>query len=361
MAFNKIRFYNFRNLKNTEILLNAKEIFLIGDNGQGKSNFIEGIYLSCFGSSFRTHINNRLITNNTDTGLINASFKYQDDIDKEITLKLTRNKKKEILVNSKKLKDRKELISNIPCIVFSHDDMEYISGSPKKRRFFFNQTMVLTDAVFLNTYRKYNKVLKNRNILLKTGNYELIDIYNKQLAEFGFEIYKKRIKTVEEFNKTFSPVFSKIYGASNNFSIIYNPKWKNIMSANDALKFLEKNFEKDKILGISTSGPHRDDFMFSIDNKDFSVFASTGQIRLVALILKLSQAIYFTSLTGKPPVLLLDDVLLELDPKKKLLFFENLPEYKQAFYTFLSDENYINYKKESTLLYNVVNGRLKRE
>ena len=94
MAFNKIRFYNFRNLENTEILINEKEVFLIGDNGQGKSNFIEGIYLSCFGSSFSTSIHNRLITHNTDTGIIKASFKDQDDIDKEVTLKLTRNKKK---------------------------------------------------------------------------------------------------------------------------------------------------------------------------------------------------------------------------------------------------------------------------
>ncbi len=360
MAFNKIRLYNFRNLKNAEINLNAKEIFLIGDNGQGKSNFIEAVYLSCYGSSFRTHLNNRLIRNNEESALIKTSFKYLDEIDREITVKLTRNRKKEIFIDLKKLKDRKELILNIPCIIFSHDDMEYISGSPKKRRLFFNQTMSLTDLLFLNTYRQYNKILKNRNILLKEGKYSLIDLYNKKIAELGFEIYEKRRKTVMEFNKTFSPVFSEIYGTENSFNIVYKPKWGNISSSNEALKKIEASVQKDKILGISTSGPHRDDFIFNIDDNNFSIYASTGQIRLVALILKLSQAIYFTGLTGQKPVLLLDDVLLELDPKKKLLFIDNLPEYKQAFYTFLSDENYLKYKKNTTILFKLVNGRIEQ-
>lgn len=343
---------------NSEIIISSKEIFLIGDNGQGKSNFIEGIYLSCFGSSFRTHLNNRLITDNKNDASVITIYNNYIETDLEISVKLRKNRKKEIYYDNKRLKDRKELLFNMPCIVFSHDDMEYITGTPKKRRLFFSQTMALTDPSFLSIYRNYNKILKNRNIILKTANYSLLGLYNKKLSEFGFEIYVKIRDTLKAFNETFSPVFSKVFGTEDNFSIVYKPNWGDIGSSGDALGKIERNTEKDKIYKVSTSGPHRDEFIFSINNRNFSTFASTGQIRLVALILKLSQSIYFSEVTGKKPVLLLDDVLLELDPKKKISFINNLPEYDQAFYTFLSDEDYIKFKKNTTSVLKVINGRI---
>jgi DNA replication and repair protein RecF len=122
---------------------------------------------------------------------------------------------------------------------------------------------------------------------------------------------------------------------------------------------LEKRREADRIAGVSLSGPHRDRYVFTRDGEEFSAQASTGQRRLLALLLRIAQARRFSEVTGKNPVLLLDDVLLELDPEKRRKFLLVMPEYEQAFYTFLPEEPYERYRKSHTLVYTVSGGVLR--
>ena len=141
-------------------------------------------------------------------------------------------------------------------------------------------------------------------------------------------------------------------------SIAYHPSWKKTKTSEDALELLEGKRERDKILGTTTSGPHRDDIVFKYGENDFSQLASTGQMRLLSLILKVTQAIYYHEQSGKKPILLLDDVLLELDAQRKVAFLASLPEYEQAVFTFLPEENFLHYAKKDTLLYSVKGGYL---
>jgi len=358
MGFTCFRPFNFRNLEDRAINLNSPSIFLIGKNGQGKTNFIEGIYTLCFGASFRTNYDQRMIKEGKELSNIQGIFNQDKELNRDISVRINRKSKKEIRIDSKRIHDRKELLEKIPCIVFSPEDLGFIKGSPDRRRWFFNQTLSLFDITFIDLLRDYKRVLKSRNILLKRKNTELFDIYNDKLAQLGLTIQSKRELTIGEFNKTFLVVFKKISGLEDNLEIFYRPSWNEVVSKNDVVRLLENNLEKDMVMGTTTTGPHRDVFSFYLKKKDFTYFASTGQVRLISLILKVAQAEFLYQKSRKKPVLLLDDVLLELDAKKRESFLNNLPIHDQAMFTFLPDENYMKYRSENTLIYRVDDGNL---
>ncbi|WP_028973376.1 DNA replication/repair protein RecF [Spirochaeta cellobiosiphila] len=353
MPFNNIKLYNFRNLLDKEISLNGREIFLIGENGQGKTNFLEAIYVLCYGSSFRTKQDKILIKNQKDDFSAIGQY-FQDEMEHKIHFKLQKGKKS-ILIDDKQLRDRKELIWKLPCIVFSHEDIFLVSGTPEERRNFFDQTLSLYDPDYIDLLREYKKILKHRNIVLKRNEKELIDILNIQIVSKGLELRNYRSAITKKFNKVFSQLFKYVSQLESDLFIEYKPSWKE----NDTsviIKNLERKFEQENILGITTSGPHRDNYRFIMEGKDFSQLASTGQSRLISLILKVAQGVFFTQETGKKPILLLDDVLLELDSKKRARFLEVIPEYDQAFFTFLPDMANLSYRKDDTIVYSVESG-----
>jgi len=356
MGFTSIRVFNFRNLKNGRIILDAPEIFLIGENGQGKTNYIEALYLLCFGSSFRTKRDKIMINNSKDIAMVQGTVCTEQDGNMEITIKIARSGKKEIKINSKLIKDRKEIIKNIPCIVFSHSDMEFVIGSPNKRRWFFNQTLSLFNTMFIDLLRNYKKCLKQRNAILREKRLDLLDVYNKKLVKYGMEIQNRRKNTVKLFNQVFTEVYKKVSGINKDLKIIYKPSWLNNTTEEEVIGILEKNYSIDMNLGITTTGPHRDIFLYYLEGKNFAKFASTGQVRLISVILRIAQAQFFFKLTKKRPVLLVDDVLLEIDLKRRQSFIKNLPEYEQAFFTFLPDEAFLKYKMKNTILYTLRNG-----
>ncbi len=354
MGFERISVFNFRNLKNNIINVSSRNVVLVGENGHGKTNFIEAVYFLCFGSSFRIRKDEFLIKEKETEMSVSGEF-IKNEIKNSIKIYIIKKKKK-IFFNEKKIIDRKEIIENIPCIIFSHDDINYVKGKPDRKRYFFNQTMSLNNPFYIDILRKYKKILKNRNLALKKENRELIEVYDCQLVKTGLEIKKRRKETIKHFNKTFSEEFKKIASLKKEIYIKYSPSWDWDDSYESTLEEVRKTREKDILAGTSLKGPHRDRFNFFIDNVNFENFASTGQIRLLSLILKITQARYYTIVTGKKPILLLDDVLLELDTKKKEAFLEYLPEYDQAFFTFLPDETLLSCIQKETLLYSVKNG-----
>jgi DNA replication and repair protein RecF len=246
--------------------------------------------------------------------------------------------KKEIRKDGKIVRDRKELIYNLPCILFSHEDISFIRGSQEEKRWFFNQTMCLEKDQFLDELRVYNKILKSRNNLLKENNQkELLDLYTDQLIEKGFVLMENRRSFLDIFNALFSQIVKEIGGLNKDLMLVYQPSWRD-QNKNEIRMRLESNNFKEKSLGITMSGPHRDRFFFISGNRDYAATASTGQIRLLSLILRSAQALYYSRITNKKPLLLLDDVLLELDGMKRDSILKNIPPYEQIFFTFLPEE-----------------------
>lgn len=354
----KASFVNFRNLKNDSIDLNADEIFFVGENGQGKSNLLETIYYSAYGNSFRTHNDSEIARNGEKDFSIKTLIKDSSGLMSEILVGVESGKKR-IEKNSKKIKDRKDLIENMPCVLFCHDDMEFVTGEPEKRRFFIDQSLSMYDIMYIDTLRRYKRVLKSRNQALKDKIYEMIDVYDAQLVENGLEIQKKRRNAIFQFNQIFTPLYEKISGISG-VSIKYVPSWSKedsfVPSAEDVYRILSEKRESDKIMATTLSGPHRDKIIFIKGNSQFVPQSSTGQRRLLALLLRISQAVYYTRLTGKKPILLMDDVMLELDPDKREKVSLMLPEYDQLFCTYLPGEPYERYIKNKTKIYFIKDG-----
>lgn len=356
MGFLYQTFYNFRNLKNDTIDLSSREVYFVGENGQGKSNILESLYYSAYGISFRTHIDSQIVKNGeTDFSLISMFKKNENDANRVSII--FENGKKKIDKDGKKIQDRKDLINTIPCILFCHDDLKFAVGEPECRRFFIDQSLTLYDSLYIDDIRNYKKILKTRNLILKNHEYEMLDVYDNQMAKFGAVIQDKRKKAVFNFNQIFGNIFKEVTGIEG-LSIVYEPSWNklNSLSEEEILNYLKDKRESDFNMETSMSGPHRDRISFMLENKPFIPIASTGQCRLIALILRVAQSIYFTRSTGLKPVLLMDDVLLELDPDKRAKITAMLPEYEQLFCTFLPGEPYERYMKDTTRIYKINKG-----
>lgn len=365
-------FYNFRNLKNDTLDLSSREVYFVGENGQGKSNILESLYLSAYGNSFRTHNESQIISNGQKEFSINSLYKKNDDDVQKITIALE-NGKKRIDKNGKRIHDRKELVNTIPCILFCHDDMRFATGEPEYRRFFVDQSLTLYDSSYLDDLRNYKKILKSRNLILKNHEYELLDTYDSQLAAYGLIIQSKRKTAIFQFNEIFGKLYEDITGI-DGVRIVYEPSWKESIvetvdnvdknsenffrpASQDIIKFLYTKRDSDKILETTMSGPHRDKISFVKDREPFVAKASTGQCRLLSLILRIAQSIYYTRAAAQKPVLLMDDVLLELDPDKRAKITALLPDYEQLFCTFLPGEPYERYMKDTTRIYKIEGGQ----
>jgi DNA replication and repair protein RecF len=356
MPFSSIKLYGFRNLQNDEILLTGKDIFLIGENAQGKSNFLESVYFCSFASSFRNSKDSQLVQHGYDDCSVLAEL--SDSFNQNVLIKIVKGKK-QIFIDGKR-EDRKKLLSVIPSIVFCHEDLSFINNVQEKRRWFFDQNLSIYDDIYLDDLRKYKKILKTRNLLLKE-KYDLkkekiLEVIDIQLIEYGLRLIKRRNEEIKLFSELFQIYYEKIIGV-NNIIINYKMSWLE----NDKDLILNKLKQKREIefkLGFTLSGPHRDKYFFLKDASEFSETASTGQRRLLALLLRIVQAYRYSTMANNKPILLLDDVLLEIDGKKREKILSILPDYRQAFYTFLPEELYNNYRKKDTQVFFVKDGKL---
>jgi DNA replication and repair protein RecF len=372
MAFNTLRTASFRNLEDTEVDIAAKNVFLVGDNGQGKTNFLEALYFCSYAASFRGTRNSEVARTGEKDFSAEVKLSTRDlsgavsSLYGKILVKFEKGKQT-VLLDGKQAEDRKELLEISPCIVFCHEDMDFIAGTPERRRWFFDQNLSLYDPVYLDDLRRYRKALKIRNVLLRETQGKqnrlasisrVLDALDPQLAIYGLRLMEKREDSARLFSETFGTLYEAVAGIGD-IAVKYTPSW-NIKGAtmDSLLIYLEERRETDLSAGNTLSGPHRDRYGFTRLGIDFAGKASTGQRRLLALLLRIAQARRFSVMTGRNPVLLLDDVLLELDPEKRRRLLSTLPCYDQAFYTFLPEEPYERYRKSDTLVYTVRGGRM---
>jgi DNA replication and repair protein RecF len=359
-GFEKLRFFNFRNLKDAEVDLGAREIYLVGENGQGKTNLIEAVHLLCLGASFRERREAAFLRDPKEPMALHGRYSSSEGTEMALALLSAPGRKKELRINEKQILDRRELLAGVLCICFVQQDMSFIAGSPDERRRFFDQTLAFYDFSFLDSLHSYRQVLHARNFCLKSRQSDLLDPYDEQLASHGLEIQRKRDSLVRSFNDVFGPLFREIAGEELAVEIRYVPSWQNLRSPEEAAAHLAATRGKDLALGATSSGPHRDAFAYLFGGRDYSHFGSTGQLRLCALALRIAQAQFLTARSGRRPVLLLDDVLLELDQGRKKAFVARFPAYEQAFFTFLPDEAYASYATSDTLVLKVQAGEFRR-
>jgi DNA replication and repair protein RecF len=213
------------------------------------------------------------------------------------------------------------------------------------------------NPLFFDDLRRYRAVLKQRNMAIKDGRTNLLPVYDLQLAKYGMAIQRERTRAVYEFDQIFPSMYRSVSQSEHEIHIEYNPSWNTCATEEEVVDYLSRTRERDLNLSTTTSGIHRDRFNVTEDDQLFSQTGSTGQLRLASLIFRTAQMAFFLKKTGKLPLILVDDVLLELDIIKRQQFLHLMQQYSQAFFTFLPEEQYFSdLAEEGALVYTVQKG-----
>ncbi len=366
MPFKRARFVSFRNLEDGEIDVDAEKIFLIGENGQGKTNFLEALYFLCYGASFRGLVDAQIPAAGASgfglTGLWSASG-GDSVLDEEISVRVE-GSVKDIRLNGKPLRDRKELVFHNPSVVFCHEDFTFAAGDPERRRFFFDQCAGMLSLSYIDVLRSYKRILKQRNAALKESAYDLLEAMDPLFVSYGLELMKARRALHLRFQEEFPGLYESVALLGRKVDLTYASNWPQDSSMDSALELLAARRESEVLFGTTRTGPHRDRWNFSCEGEVFTDRASTGQLRLVSLILRVIEARAYAGQTSRWPVLLLDDVLLELDVGRRRRFLDLLPgpgQGAQAFFTFLPEEPWTEYGNGDTIVYKVSHGRFQNQ
>jgi len=317
---------NFRNYNFIDINFNKNLNIFIGDNGQGKTNVLESIFLSSFGQSFRTRKDKDLINFKSDATYVKLEIE-KENFDVEIEIKIKDNLKKEIKVNGNNLFKRSDLFGNFNVVIFSPEDLKLIKEGPSERRKFIDREISNIKKSYCNNLIEYHRILNQRNSLLKSSRYkksliDTIDIWNQKLTEVGTKIILEKKKFTDKLNYESNRLHLNFTENKENINIKYLSNIKINEFEYDKIyrefiNRLEKNLKGDIEKGFTSVGPHRDDIDITINGREAKIFGSQGQQRTAALSIKLSQINIIYEEIGEYPVLLLDDVMSELDIKRQ--------------------------------------------
>lgn len=325
MKISKLTLRNFRNYNEQEIVFDDGLNVLVGKNAQGKTNILEAIFFAVIGKSFKTSKDKEVILWEQERGLIKGEFerKYRD-----VTIEIVFDSKlkKQVSVDGISLKRIGELLGHANAVFFSPDELKLIKESPEERRRFMNIDISQTNKRYFYLLGRYDKILANRNKLLKTSKdlqtlKQTIDIWDRALCEVSEKIAFERAKFIEELAPLAEKAHAYISGGNEKLEVSYSGYKEDYQKS--MLLSLQKNLNKDFKIGYTSLGVHRDDIDIYLNGVEVKSFGSQGQQRTVALSLKLAELEIIKNRIGEYPILLLDDVFSELDEsrRKKLLKF----------------------------------------
>lgn len=362
MFIDKLEINNYRNIINCTNYFSDKINIIIGNNGQGKTNFLESIYISLIGRSFKSSLDNDLINFNSPTAKVDVFVKKNGTMDK-ISLILSKdNKSKLYYINSFQIKKLGELLGTVYIISFTPENLNLIKSGPHERRRFLDMELCQLYERYYYELKIYNRLLKQRNSLLKKikTDKSLLDtifIWDEKLVESGIKIMNFRENFIEKINYYASEIHLNISNSKEFLKISYK---KNVDEKDFLLK-LKKNIDGDIFNGSTSRGIHKDDIFFYINDRDVKVFGSQGQQKCVSLSVKLAEIKIIEELKGIKPILLLDDVFSELDRQRQKLLLENISN-TQVFITATGIEDILlNVSKEKdTFIFRCIEGNIEK-
>lgn len=341
MNIKEISYKNYRNLKDNTIIPCEGINIICGDNAQGKTNFLESIWIFTGGRSFRGSKDSDLIS----FGEKKSSLFMKADVGERLqTFSIDIiSGKRTIKINKVTQPIPSALVGKICAVSFSPEHLALIKDGPGLRRKFLDTAICQTQPMYAEYLLKYNHILSQRNMLLRTlkKNNNLIDtldIWEEKLAEYGAEIICSRISYTKKLKGLASEFYMGLSSKKEKLSLQY----KSSITREDAKdkttikeefkKKLEEARTDDIAFGFTTKGPHRDDLDLKIDGKSARIFSSQGQQRSIVLAMKLAEAEIVKEVRGEMPIILLDDVLSELDANRQHYLLNSISE-KQVFIT----------------------------
>ena len=326
MNIRSIELKNFRNYENLEIFFDEGTNILFGDNAQGKTNILEAAYMSGTTKSHKGSRDKEMIRFGEEeahlkTVVARGGREYQID------MHLKKNRAKGIAIDKSPIKKASELFGILNIVFFSPEDLNIIKNGPAERRRFLDSELCQLDRIYLADLTNYNKILAQRNKLLKDMIYrpslsDTLPVWDMQLIETGKKIIRRRKQFVDELREIVSDIHYRISGGKEDLFLKYEPNIDDIFFEDE----LSRAKEKDKKLCQTSVGPHRDDLLFSIGDVDIRKYGSQGQQRTSALSLKLSEIELVRKSISDTPVLLLDDVLSELDSSRQNYLLNNISD-----------------------------------
>lgn len=355
MIVSSIELSNFRNYQQLHLDFDAGTNILYGDNAQGKTNVLEAIYMSGTTKSHKGTKDKETIRFGEEEAHIHTII-VKHDQEYEIDMHLNKSKVKGIAINKIPIKKASDLFGILNLIFFSPEDLNIIKDGPAHRRRFIDLELCQLDKIYLDNLMKYNKVLNQRNKLLKDlykhlELKETLDIWDQQLVFYGNKIISRRRQFIEELNTIIFTIHKKLSGNKEELTLLYEPNCSDTYFEQELLKAREK----DERFGSTSVGPHRDDIAFLIHNIDIRKYGSQGQQRTAALSLKLSEIELVKSIIHDEPILLLDDVLSELDSNRQNQLLNSIST-TQTIITCTGLDEFIKNRLKLNKVFHVVNG-----
>lgn len=355
MIIKSIDLNDFRNYEQLNISFDDGVNILYGDNAQGKTNILESIYMFGTTKSHRGNKDKEIIKFEKEEAHLRALFE-KNEVDYQIDMHLRADKSKGIAINGVKIKKAAEMLGIANIILFSPEDLSIIKNGPSDRRRFIDAELCQLDKVYLYNLTNYNKIVNQRNNLLKDIMFhpeltDTLDVWDSQLVSLGTKIIDRRALFINQLNEIIYEIHRNLSGEKEKIHIKYDPN----VEIEEYEAKIKRNRDKDIKYKLTSVGPQRDDFIFYVNDMDIKKYGSQGQQRTVALSLKLAEIELVKRITGTTPILLLDDVLSELDSNRQNFLLNSIGGI-QTIITCTGLDEFINSRIKINKIFKVNNG-----
>lgn len=339
---------NFRNYQSQDIKFGGKVNILTGENGQGKTNVLEAIYFLSFLRSFRTSCIDDLKKIGTagfylGAGLLSEKWNRLIEVENF--------DKKSLRIDKLPVKKSSDFIVLIKPIVFSHEDIKFITGTAKTRRRNLDIFISLLNKNYFSDLQNYVVALKSRNFMLRLAEKDLkvIESYEPMLASYGEKIFLERYRVISLLEEKADKIIKEIKGNEFSLKIKYFSRIKFEDSNRDyILRHMAQERQRDIKKGYSGVGPHLDDVELYLNNRSLKSFGSIGECRIASLCLKLAESEIITEKDNQTSIALVDDVSGELDAKTKDAFYKTIDRFSQVFLTFTKIQKESYFEKSTS-------------
>ena len=361
MYLNRLSIVNYKNILQAELDFSPHINCFIGNNGVGKTNVLDAIYYLSFCKSHSNSIDSQNINHGQDFFMLEG-FYTRNDVEEDIYCGLKRKQKKIFKRNKKEYERLSDHIGLLPLVLISPNDGVLIGEGSDERRKFIDGVISQYDSAYLHTLMRYNKTLAQRNSLLKSNfvDNDLIDVLDNILVETGQIIHQKRTAFIQEF----LPIFQQFYNFISMDKETVNLQYSSHLQKGDFNELLKKSIEKDKIIGFTTKGIHKDDLEMTLSNYAIKRVGSQGQNKTYLIALKLAQFDFLKRMSNMNPILLLDDIFDKLDAERvhQIIKLVSEDNFGQIFITDTNRQNLneiIKTVNSNYRLFTVENGEVK--
>ncbi len=359
MWIEDLKLVNFRNYEALKLKFHSSFNIIHGNNGEGKTNLVESIYVLGLTRSFRLVNDKTLILKNASLAKIEGNVHNRFETNYKLILS---KEGKKVQINNTNVSKLSDYVSKINIILFHPNDLKVIKDTPSIRRKTLNIDISQLDLSYLKDLNLYNKVLKQRNAYLKqllvNGNNSssYLDVLTDKLIDYGLRIYQRRNDFVSLINNYLSQIYTVIAG-TGFLKINYLSDYSDL-SKKDLVNLYQKTLKKDLTFGKTSIGIHTDDLIFSLDENDLKEYGSEGQQKNAIIAMKFAELELFKKQKGYYPILILDDLFSELDEEKIQNILNYIPKEIQVFITITNLNQFRGVDNKNYRSFRVENGKV---